>query len=157
MRRLVTRAAPPLAVAIALAATYCATLHPGLGFDDTGELQAKAVTWELPHETGYPSWLLLAQPFRWLPWHDVAWRMNLYSALCAVAAGLGLYGSGRELALSLSAGISAGDQQTLFFDSLVGQAEAALDYAMHDGGNQVVSFGEAKLRGGVEPTGEDAK
>ena len=64
---------------------------------------------------------------------------------------------GRELALSLSAGISAGDPQTLFFDSLVGQAEGALDYAMQNGGNQVVSFGEAKLRGGVDPTGEDAK
>lgn len=58
---------------------------------------------------------------------------------------------GRELALSLSAGISAGDQQALFFDSLVGQAEAALEYAMQNGGNQVVSFGEAKLRDGGTP------
>jgi diguanylate cyclase (GGDEF)-like protein len=63
---------------------------------------------------------------------------------------------GRELALSLSAGISAGDQQTLFFDSLVGQAEAALEYAMQNGGNQVVSFGEAKLRGGG-PSGGDSR
>ena len=61
---------------------------------------------------------------------------------------------GRELALSLSVGISAGDQQTLFFDSLVGQAEEALEYAMHNGGNQVVSIGEAKLRGGGPTGGE---
>lgn len=56
---------------------------------------------------------------------------------------------GRELALSLSAGISAcGDKQTMFFDSLVAQAESALEYAMQNGGNQVVSFGEAQLRDG---------
>ena len=56
---------------------------------------------------------------------------------------------GRELALSMSAGISAcGDQQTMFFDSLMGQAEAALEYAVQNGGNQVASFGEAHLRGG---------
>jgi len=59
---------------------------------------------------------------------------------------------GRELALSLSAGISACvDKQTMFFDSLVAQAEAALECAMQSGGNQVVSFGEAQLRGGGDP------
>ncbi|MBM4060430.1 MAG: diguanylate cyclase [Planctomycetes bacterium] len=57
---------------------------------------------------------------------------------------------GRVLALSLSVGISAcADQQTMFFDTLVGQAEAALDYALRSGGDQVVSFGEAQLRGGA--------
>lgn len=66
---------------------------------------------------------------------------------------------GRELALSMSAGISAcGDQQTMFFDSLMGQAEAALEYAVQSGGNQVASFGEAQLRGGGDggegPVGE---
>lgn len=55
---------------------------------------------------------------------------------------------GRELALALSVGISAcGDQQTMFFDTLMAQAEAALDYAVQRGGNQVASFGEAQLRG----------
>lgn len=67
--------------------------------------------------------------------------------LRAVFCELAIAVDGRELALSLSAGISAcGDQQTLFFDSLVGQAEAALEQAMQSGGNQVLSFGEAQLR-----------
>ena len=35
----------------------------------------------------------------------------------------------------------------MFFDTLVGQAEAALEYAMDQGGNRVVSFGETQLLG----------
>ena len=58
---------------------------------------------------------------------------------------------GRELALAMSVGISAcGDQQTMFFDTLMAQAEAALDYAVRRGGNQVASFGEAQLRGDAD-------
>lgn len=53
---------------------------------------------------------------------------------------------GKHLALTLSVGISAcNDQQTMFFDSLMGQAEAALEHALNSGGNQVVSFGESQL------------
>lgn len=59
---------------------------------------------------------------------------------------------GRALAVSLSVGFTAcDDQKTLFFDTLLAQAEAALEFAGARGGNQVVSFGETQLRvGGVE-------
>lgn len=54
---------------------------------------------------------------------------------------------GRSLALSLSIGITAcADQKTLFFDSLLAQAEAALEFATRNGGDQVVSYGEVHLR-----------
>jgi diguanylate cyclase (GGDEF)-like protein len=54
---------------------------------------------------------------------------------------------GRPLALAISVGISAcDDQKTMFFDTLLGQAEAALEFAARSGGNQVASFGEAQLR-----------
>ena len=53
---------------------------------------------------------------------------------------------GRALDLTLSVGISAtGQSDAMFFDTLVGQAEAALEYAMDQGGNRVVSFGETQL------------
>lgn len=56
---------------------------------------------------------------------------------------------GRQLALSLSIGITAsGEHQAMFFDTLVAQAEAAVEFAMGEGGNRVVSFGETTLRGG---------
>jgi diguanylate cyclase (GGDEF)-like protein len=56
---------------------------------------------------------------------------------------------GRELALTLSVGITAcQDQSTLFFDTFVGQAETALEYAIANGGDHVASFGEAQLGSG---------
>ncbi|MBP8302010.1 MAG: hypothetical protein KA020_16705, partial [Planctomycetes bacterium] len=45
-------------------------------------------------------------------------------------------------------------------DTLMAQAEAALDYAMQNGGNQVISFGELQLReapGGEETGGGAAE
>jgi diguanylate cyclase (GGDEF)-like protein len=58
---------------------------------------------------------------------------------------------GRALALSLSAGISAcEDQKTMFFDTLLAQAEAALEFAGRSGGARVVSFGETQLHGSDE-------
>lgn len=63
---------------------------------------------------------------------------------------------GRELALSLSVGVTAcSDQSTLFFDTFLAQAEAALEYALTHGGNQVASFGEVQLRTGARPSTED--
>jgi len=59
---------------------------------------------------------------------------------------------GRELALTLSIGISACDhQETLFFDTFVAQSEVALEFAVQHGGDQVVSFGETQLRGEEPP------
>jgi len=68
---------------------------------------------------------------------------------------------GTPLSLSVSVGLTACDDKgTLFFDSLLSQAESALDYATQRGGNQVVSFGETQLRdaagGDSLPLGEDA-
>lgn len=64
---------------------------------------------------------------------------------------------GRELALSLSVGLTAcADQSTLFFDTFVAQAETALDYATSQGGDQVASFGEVQLLSGDRPVSGDA-
>lgn len=69
---------------------------------------------------------------------------------------------GTPLTLSVSVGLTACDDQgTLFFDSLLSQAESALEYAAQRGGNQVVSFGETQLRDGPPddslPLGEDRR
>lgn len=53
---------------------------------------------------------------------------------------------GRALDLTMSVGISAtGQSEAMFFDTLVNQAEAALEFATERGGNRVVSFGETQL------------
>jgi diguanylate cyclase (GGDEF)-like protein len=57
---------------------------------------------------------------------------------------------GRALALGLSIGITAfDDQKALFFDTLLAQSEAALEFAAGEGGDQVASFGETQLRGSL--------
>jgi diguanylate cyclase (GGDEF)-like protein len=54
---------------------------------------------------------------------------------------------GNPLSLTASVGLTACDDKgTLFFDSLLSQAETALDYASTGGGDQVVSFGDTQLR-----------
>ncbi|GAB4151731.1 MAG: hypothetical protein Fur0037_20460 [Planctomycetota bacterium] len=62
----------------------------------------------------------------------------------------------RLMALTLSLGITSNhDRETMFFDSMVGQAEAALEHAIARGGNQVRSFDEARLSaGGLLPDSE---
>lgn len=76
--------------------------------------------------------------------HIVADRLHQVFGSVEIAVG------GRPLALSLSIGISAcEDQKTMFFDSMLAQAESALDCATRSGGDQVMSFGEAQLRGGA--------
>ncbi|MEC8653441.1 MAG: GGDEF domain-containing protein [Planctomycetota bacterium] len=66
---------------------------------------------------------------------------------------------GRPLHISISVGMTAcDDRSTLFFDSLLTQAEAALEFASHAGGDQVASFGETQLRGQEDdalPLGDD--
>jgi GGDEF domain-containing protein len=53
---------------------------------------------------------------------------------------------------ALFVGASAiGDQQTMFFDTMVNQSEAALDWALRHGGDRAVSFAEAQLLSGSGP------
>jgi len=92
-----------------------------------------------------------------LPHSDVGQARVVADRLREVFSGLSIEVDGRELALSMSIGISASsDGETMFFDTLVAQAEAALDYANQNGGNLVVSFGEARLRSQDGPAGESA-
>lgn len=77
---------PAAAVGLLAAVVYVLTLHPGVPGGDAGELIAVAATGGVAHPPGYPLYSLLAQPFAWLPWGSVAWRVNLFSALCGAAA-----------------------------------------------------------------------
>jgi diguanylate cyclase (GGDEF)-like protein len=62
---------------------------------------------------------------------------------------------GKPLAMSISIGVSAcDDQKTMFFDTLLAQAESAVEFAANAGGDQVMSFAEAQLRGGGAPRGQ---
>lgn len=82
------------AVAAAALAVYLATLAPGLTFanygTDGGDLIAAARTLGVPHPSGYPTYTLLAWLFTRLPVGVIAYRVNLFSAVCAAGA-VGLF------------------------------------------------------------------
>lgn len=82
-----------------------------------------------------------------LPHTDLAQTRVVAARLHQLFTGLEIAVDGRPLAVTASVGFTACDEQkTLFFDSLLAQAEAALEFAAARGGNQVISFGETQLR-----------
>lgn len=63
---------------------------------DGGDLITAAYTLGVPHPPGYPVYCLLGWLFARLPLRDVAWRLNLMSAVGAGLAALGLYAAVME-------------------------------------------------------------
>ena len=69
---------------------------------DSGDLATAVAVGGVPHPSGYPTYLVLAEFFRYLPFgEDVAYRLNLMSAVCgSIAAGLLSLAAGRSLLFS---------------------------------------------------------
>src|SRR5215210_5155306 len=80
------------AVAIFIDALYIGTLAPTVlpyGTPDTLDspmLQAEVSVLGIGHPTGYPTYMMLTHLFTHLPFGDVAYRVNLASAVYAAAA-----------------------------------------------------------------------
>ena len=82
------------AVSLAL---YVRTLAPGLLPGDSGEFQVLSTLLGNTHPTGYPIYILLGKVFTWLPVRDVAYRVNLLSAVMGALTVAGVYLAGRML------------------------------------------------------------
>lgn len=72
---------------------YLVTLAPTVisrvaedGLYDAGLFQIRAYLLSIPHPTGYPTYLLLAKLFTYLPVGDIAYRVNLASAVFGALA-----------------------------------------------------------------------
>jgi 4-amino-4-deoxy-L-arabinose transferase-like glycosyltransferase len=76
---------------------YYRTLTPGLLHGDSGEFQTLAYLLGNTHPTGYPVYLVLAKLATFLPLGDVAYRVNVFSALMGALTVVGVYLSGRLL------------------------------------------------------------
>lgn len=78
----------PLAIVMLLGALYTHTLLPHIGYVvDTTKFQYVGYMLSTPHETGYPLYLMLTYLFtHLLPFGTVAWRTNLFSAVCTLCA-----------------------------------------------------------------------
>ncbi|XP_025106070.1 transmembrane protein 260-like isoform X3 [Pomacea canaliculata] len=71
-----------------LAAVYIKTMHPSLPGGDSGELILAAHELGVAHPPGYPLYTMLLKLILLVcPCGSVAWKANLFSAVCAAAAG----------------------------------------------------------------------
>ncbi len=63
---------------------YLKTLSPSVYTFDSAELTTGVYTLGIVHNTGYPLYLMLAKLFTLIiPFGDIAYRVNMFSALCA--------------------------------------------------------------------------
>jgi len=81
----------PAALGLTTFVLYLRTLLPSLGQADTFEFQVIAPRLGVAHPTGYPLYVLLGKLFTLLPLGNVAWRVNLASAVFATGAVLVVY------------------------------------------------------------------
>ncbi len=109
---------------------YWRTLCPTVYVGDSGELITAAATLGIPHPTGYPLYVLLGKLLLLLvPAGTLAWRMNLFSAVCAAAAAAGLVLTLRAQGLRRPAAVGGGLVLAFSF-SLWSQATCARVYAL---------------------------
>jgi hypothetical protein len=91
---------------------YLVTLAPTTlpydlpGLRDAGVLQVKASVLGIPDFTGYPTWVMLGKLFTYLPFGDVAYRVNLSSAVYAALAVLFVYLIGLRLTRRIPAAVT---------------------------------------------------
>ena len=92
---------------------YLRTLLPSIGFWDTAEAQTVPHTLSIFHPTGFPTYTMLGWLWSQIPIGEVAYRMNLLSAVClSLASGLVVLISAQlmderhRLLVAVSAGIA---------------------------------------------------
>ena len=77
-------------VLVLLLVVYLLTLAPTITWAhhgaDGGDLVAAVARGSIPHPPGFPTYLLLGDLFVRLPWGNLAWRLNLMSAVLAAGA-----------------------------------------------------------------------
>lgn len=67
------------------------TLAPSVTFFDSGEFLTAIYSLGIAHSPGYPLFISFAKPFTWLPFANIAFRVNLATAVSAAAACYGVY------------------------------------------------------------------
>jgi len=90
---------------------YMRTLAPTMAsiYDDSTEFPLVVYRLAIAHPTGYPLYTVLGKLFTLLlPVRDIAYRLNMLSALCAAGAVAMLYLASRRLGVHPVAAISAG-------------------------------------------------
>lgn len=115
---------------VAALALYARTMPPTVLGGDSGEYQHMAYYLGVPHSTGYPLYILLAKLFTFLPFGDVAYRVNLFSVVSAALTVPLVYATALRLTRSQFSSILAAIVLALA-PSLWGAAVDAEVYALH--------------------------
>ncbi len=85
-RRRLAAVLVPAGVGLLAFAVYLCTLLPSVGWGDIARFQYVARVWGIPHRFGYPLYIALSRLFGYLPVGDLAYRVNLMSAVFAALA-----------------------------------------------------------------------
>ena len=72
-------------------AVYMITLAPSVTFFDSGEFLTATASLGSAHSPGYPLFLMYAKPFTWLPLGNIAFRVNVATAVSSSLACLMVY------------------------------------------------------------------
>ncbi|MDY7080755.1 MAG: DUF2723 domain-containing protein [Chloroflexota bacterium] len=115
---------------------YLLTLAPTITWAhhgaDGGDLVVAVAQGGIPHPPGFPTYLLLGELFVRLPWGDMAWRLNLMSAVLAAGAatltaatvGLWLQSPTSTLQPPLCAGLTLGLAPLFWSQALITEVYA---------------------------------
>lgn len=70
---------------------YMVTLAPSVTFFDSGEFLTATASLGSAHSPGYPLFLMFVKPFTWLPFGNIAFRVNVATAVSSSLACLLVY------------------------------------------------------------------
>lgn len=109
---------------------YLATLTPTVSSNDAGRFQIAAPLLGTGHPTGYPTFILFGKLFTFLPFGDVAYRVNLMAAVFGAGSVILLYFVARRIGAgripSLGASLLFGFSGTFWSQATLGEV-----YTMH--------------------------
>lgn|GEM_PF-6577500 len=96
----------PLFLALISFTVYFSTLNSGVDLGDSGESITCVKILGIPHPPGYPFYIITARIFTLLPFKELAFGVNLFSAVCSSLA-LGLFGLSLLLVFPSGLGVLA--------------------------------------------------
>ena len=118
----------PLLVFVASLVIYVPTLLPGMAFDDWGEMQTVPHVLGITHPTGYPTYVITAWLFELLPFGSIAFRANLFAAVCVAVALAAMTSTtirlGVRPAIAAAVAVATGAIATIWASAVVAEVNA---------------------------------
>mgnify|MGYP006270093047 CR=1 FL=1 len=114
------------AVALVILAFFVITLRPGVGgTEDSPKFQFVGRVLGTSHSPGYPFYAMATYVFGWLPIGTLAYRINLFSAVCGTLACICIYLTARRIGvthvLSAAAALGAASSYPVWSNSVTAE------------------------------------